>query len=173
MKTILKTVYEKDETGKKLKVSRTFSAPKELVWRAWTESAVIDEWWAPKPWKTDTIRMEFRVGGSWLYAMKGPDGDTHYSKCEFKSIRENDDFEMSQFFCDVHGNKISPLPPPVWKIKFESLPDKNETAVTVEIEFYNAAQLEEMIKMGFEQGFAMSHNNLDIYLENKLTVKTK
>jgi uncharacterized protein YndB with AHSA1/START domain len=63
-------VVNKDNNN--IKISREFAANISLVWDAYTKSDILDKWWAPKPWKARTKKMDFREGGSWLYAMVGP-----------------------------------------------------------------------------------------------------
>ncbi len=50
-------------------VKREFAADLQLVWDAWTKPELLDQWWAPKPYQTKTISMDFREGGMWLYYM--------------------------------------------------------------------------------------------------------
>ena len=73
METTKNLEFIKDVTNKKVTVIRHFDAPVDHVWRAWTEVDLLDQWWAPKPWKAETKTMDFRSGGSWLYAMIGPE----------------------------------------------------------------------------------------------------
>ncbi len=63
------TTISKDAANKKLIVVREFDAPLEQVWKAWTDSNILDKWWAPKPWKAKTKSMDFREGGTWLYSL--------------------------------------------------------------------------------------------------------
>ncbi|MDB5149731.1 MAG: hypothetical protein JWQ57_3751, partial [Mucilaginibacter sp.] len=56
-------VFTKDLQNKKINVVRTFNAPLNLVWQAWTESDILDQWWAPKPYRAETKLMDFREGG--------------------------------------------------------------------------------------------------------------
>lgn len=56
-------------------IKRTFDAPLELVWEAWTRPEHIAEWWSPKGLKTKIIEHEFKVGGRWKYAMPMPNGN--------------------------------------------------------------------------------------------------
>ena len=72
-----KTIYAKDLPNKKMFVTREFAGTLEDVWEAWTDSNILDQWWAPKPWKAKTKTMDFREGGFWLYSMIGPDGSEH------------------------------------------------------------------------------------------------
>ncbi|MDQ3073423.1 MAG: SRPBCC domain-containing protein, partial [Bacteroidota bacterium] len=65
------TKIQKDAKNNRLQITREFAAPVEQVWNAWTNSEILDLWWAPKPWKTETKSMNFSVGGRWLYSMAG------------------------------------------------------------------------------------------------------
>jgi uncharacterized protein YndB with AHSA1/START domain len=57
--------------------TRSFNAPRELVWQAWTDPEKITHWWGPDGFTTTIDKMDFRVGGEWLFTMHGPD-DTDY-----------------------------------------------------------------------------------------------
>ena len=57
-----------------LSLERTFNAPLDLVWEAWTEPEHIAQWWGPKGMKTKVLEHDFTVGGQWKYAMTMPDG---------------------------------------------------------------------------------------------------
>ncbi|HVZ98165.1 MAG TPA: SRPBCC domain-containing protein [Chitinophagaceae bacterium] len=163
MTTIFQTHYEKDLPNKKILVNRTFNAPVELVWKAWTQQEILDRWWAPKPWRAETKTMNFTVGGVWLYAMIGPEGETHWSKADYKSITPNKSFTCVDCFCDENGVKNDAFQTSAWQVNFEAA--GNTTKVYVEITFEKAEDLQKMVEMGFEQGFAMGHNNLDEVLK--------
>ena len=101
------TTIEKDPSGKKLIVKRRFNAPLEQVWKAWTESSLLDQWWAPKPWKAKTKTMDFREGGFWLYAMEGPDGNNIWSRLDYRKIIPKKSFTATDAFCDENGNETN------------------------------------------------------------------
>ncbi|MFD2144274.1 SRPBCC domain-containing protein [Mucilaginibacter antarcticus] len=67
------TEITEDLANKKLNVTRTFNAPIDQVWKAWTDDTLLDKWWAPRPWKAETKSMNFTEGGTWLYSMVGPE----------------------------------------------------------------------------------------------------
>ena len=165
MTTILQTNYTKDEVNRKIIVHRTFNAPLNLVWRAWTEKEILDQWWAPKPWQAETKTMNFTVGGMWLYAMAGPDGEQHWSKADYKVITPLKEFTCIVCFCDENGTKNDAFQTSSWQVHFKTA--DNITNVLVEITFEKSEDLQKMIEMGFEQGFAMAHSNLEELL-NKL-----
>jgi len=112
------TIYSKDLENKKIKVTREFDAPVEKVWRAWTEKELLDQWWAPRPWKTVTQTMNFSNGGTWLYYMEGPDGSGHYCRTDYNSIVTNKSYEGLVFFCDEKGNINPGFPRMNWKVAF-------------------------------------------------------
>jgi uncharacterized protein YndB with AHSA1/START domain len=148
-----------DKQNKKIKVTREFAAPLSKVWAAWTQSELLDQWWAPKPWKTNTKKMEFKEGGHWLYTMNGPEGEEHWCRADFKSISPNKNFKVSESFCDPSGKITNEFPIAYWDCKFSEA--KNKTTVNVEIEFDSLADLEKYIEMGFKEGFTMALGNLD------------
>jgi PhnB protein len=153
----------KDLPNKKITITRYFDAAPEQVWRAWTESNLLDQWWAPKPWRAETKTMDFREGGYWLYAMVGPDDTKMWARVDFKSINPNKSFQAVDCFCDENGNPNKEFPTMTWNNEFR--PDEDGTKVIVEISFTNEADLQKVIEMGFEAGFTAALSNLDELME--------
>src|SRR5260221_952639 len=60
--------------GREIVISRVISAPRELVFEAFTEVRHLSQWWGPEGFTTTTRAFEFRVGGAWDFVMHGPDG---------------------------------------------------------------------------------------------------
>ncbi len=153
------TAISKEAATKKIIVVREFDAPPEEVWKAWTDSNIMDQWWAPKPWKAKTKIMDFREGGYWLYSMAGPDGTETFCRVDFRTIDENKSFTADDNFCDENGNITHEIPGMHWKNEFS--PTDTGTKVEVEITFASEADMEKIIEMGFEAGFTAAHGNLD------------
>ncbi len=59
-----------------LVVSRLLRAPRAALWRAWSEPALLTQWWCPRPWTTELRAFELRAGGHFHTVMSGPDGGT-------------------------------------------------------------------------------------------------
>jgi uncharacterized protein YndB with AHSA1/START domain len=163
MITQKQTLVSKDAANKKLVVVREFDAPLEKVWQAWTESNLLDKWWAPKPWKAETKNMDFREGGTWLYCMVGPEGPGIWCRVDFKTINKNKSFTAVDTFCDEEGNITTDFPAMQWKNVF-SRTDAG-TKVVVEINFKEEADIQKILEMGFEEGFTAALGNLDELLE--------
>lgn len=67
-------------------ITRIFNAPRELVFKAWTEPKHIEQWWGPKGFTTRVEQMDFRPGGTWRYVMCGPDGTEYPGNGVFKEV---------------------------------------------------------------------------------------
>jgi len=153
------TAITKDLANKKLHITREFAAPVNKVWKAWTDSTLLDKWWAPKPWKTDTKTMDFTEGGTWLYAMRGPNGEEHWSRVDFETINPETGFTYTTAFCDKDGNISETSPTSHWVLQFK--PTAIGAKVEVELTFDKDADLKTLIEMGFEGGFTMGLNQLE------------
>ena len=69
-----------------LVIERTFNAPPERVFAAWTEPEMLAKWWGPEGAKLPGALMEFRVGGRYRTAMTGPDGNAHIVSGTYREI---------------------------------------------------------------------------------------
>ncbi|MDF2432358.1 MAG: hypothetical protein JWP44_1989 [Mucilaginibacter sp.] len=157
------TVFSKDLANRKLDVTREFNAPASKVWTAWTESSILDKWWAPKPWRAETKTMDFSEGGLWLYCMVGPEGEEHWSRVDFKAINPGQSFKAVTTFCDENGKVDTSAPLMYWFVQFKETATGSK--VEVAITFDKEADMEKIIAMGFEGGFTMGLRNLEELLE--------
>ncbi len=147
-----------------IRVEREFAAPLAKVWAAWTQSELLDQWWAPKPWQTKTKSLDFREGGFWLYAMVGPDNTTQWCRDDYKSIKTHRSFSGYDAFCDENGNINRDFPRSLWANQFKEY--SASTLVSIEIEYQKLDDLEKIIEMGFREGFTAALENLDKLLES-------
>ena|SRR5208282_270055 len=67
-------------------VTRIFDAPRELVWKAWTDPKYVMQWWGPKGFTSPVCKMDFRVGGKYLICTKTPDGQEFWHGGEYHEI---------------------------------------------------------------------------------------
>ncbi|MDE3236098.1 MAG: SRPBCC domain-containing protein [Bacteroidota bacterium] len=151
-------------------VQREFAAERSLVWEAWTNPVIIDQWWAPKPYQTKTKHMDFRKGGYWLYAMYSPENVAHWCRADYMEVTPLQSFEGLDAFCDEEGNINTTFPRSLWRNNFEQ--DGEYTTVNITIHYDNLADLEKIIEMGFKEGFTMALGNLDQYLETRIKERT-
>ena len=138
-------------------ISKTFAADLDLVWDAFTKQEVLDQWWAPKPWLSKTKKMDFSVGGSRFYAMVSPEGQEHWAIQKYTEITPKSNFKMFNAFSDKDENAV--LPGSDWNFNFTSQNGKTK----VDISIYNESteRLQQMLDMGFKEGFTMTIDTLD------------
>ncbi len=159
MKRNLIMEFSVDKEKKAITVKREFEAPLAKVWAAWTQSNILDQWWAPKPWKGRTKSMDFSEGGMWLYAMVGPDRSEHWSRVDYITINPMKAFSSRDAFCDENGNIDPNMPTINWSNSFRE--DSGSTIVNVVLTFDRLTDLEKIIEMGFREGFTAGLENLD------------
>lgn len=69
-------------------LSRVYDAPRDLVWKAWTDPGHIVQWWGPTGFTTTTRQMELRTGGQWRFVMHGPDGRDYENLITYLEVKE-------------------------------------------------------------------------------------
>lgn len=125
-----------------LVITRTFDAPLELVWKAWTDSKHVMRWWGPQYFTSPMCKMDFREGGVTLVCMRAPKemGNMDmYSTWAYTKIVPMQRIEFIQNLADRDGHRIDPaaigLPPDFPQdvrtvITFQALGDKTEMTIT-------------------------------------------
>src|SRR3954465_11026908 len=83
--------------------SRTFDAPRELVWKAWSERARLMEWFGPKGFKMPAAKLDFRPGGSFHYCLEAPNGQEMWGKFVYREIVSPEKIVLVNSFSDEAG----------------------------------------------------------------------
>ncbi len=164
MKKALLFDFTVDKGNNAVFVTREFAAERSAVWDAFTKQEILDRWWAPKPWLSKTKRMDFTVGGRRFYAMVSPEGGEHWSIQDFTSISPTTNFKFFDAFADRDENINPALPSSEWDLNFSE--QNGTTAVKITIEHKTLADLEQIIQMGFQEGFTTTLTELDNILTN-------
>jgi uncharacterized protein YndB with AHSA1/START domain len=87
-------------------ITRVFDAPRELVWKAWTEPEYVMQWWGPKGFTSPFCKIDFRVGGKSVCCMRTPDGQDFWNAIEYHEIVPHEKIVSSMYFADSKGNKV-------------------------------------------------------------------
>jgi uncharacterized glyoxalase superfamily protein PhnB/uncharacterized protein YndB with AHSA1/START domain len=158
-----------DRKNKNISIKREFDSEVEFVWDAWTKPELLDKWWAPEPYKTKTKFMDFREGGYWLYAMTGPENFNEFCRMDYDKINFGNSFSGLDGFCDENGIINYEMPRSKWNVLFSG--NENVTTVSIVIEYKELEDLEKIVKMGFKEGFTISLENLDHYIEEQFRIR--
>lgn len=154
-----------DKENKTVNIKREFNASLSDVWSAWTEAEILDQWWAPAPFKSQTKSMEFKEGGRRLYAMVGLEGEERWSSFDYTSISPKTNFKYASTFCDSVGNPNSEFASSYWSVSFSE--QDNSTFVDIAIKRDSLPELEKLIEMGFKEGITVTMKSLDKIFENR------
>jgi uncharacterized protein YndB with AHSA1/START domain len=154
-----------DKAAKTVFIKREFTAPRSLVWEAFTTADILDQWTAPAPWKARTKYMNFEEGGKRFYAMVSPEGKEMWSIQKYTAITPTTRFKMWNAFADQ--NEKPELPGSEWDYQFS----EENGLTTVSITIYNESfdRMERLLE-GFQQGFTATLKSLEILL-NRLSQK--
>jgi uncharacterized protein YndB with AHSA1/START domain len=137
-------------------ITRSFAAPLEKVWTAWTEGEIVKRWWGPQGFTAPVANIDFREGGSSLVCMKSPDGFEIYNTWTYTKITPMNRIEFVQHFSNKEGIRIKAqdigLPPGIpfevpHSITFKDLGNQ-KTEITIVESGYTNAQVAEISKMG-------------------------
>jgi uncharacterized protein YndB with AHSA1/START domain len=122
------TVTVSDTKGEFV-ISRDLDAPRELVWKAFTDPERLQRWWGPKGFTVFAARMDFRPGGTYHYGMRAPDGAPMWGKFVFREIVEPERMVFVNSFSDEAGGTTRHWLHASWPLQmittftFEALPN--------------------------------------------------
>ena len=127
-------------------LSRVVAAPRELVYRAWTEKDRVGEWFGPKGFTMFHAKNDLRPGGTFLYALRGPDGLEIWGKWVYREIAPPERLVLISSFSDAEGNVTRHPMSPTWPAQTLSTTTLTEhggkTTVTVEWRPFHASDEE-------------------------------
>ena len=96
------------DSTERMVVTRVFDAPRELVWKAWTDPNYVMQWWGPKGFTAPVCKMDFRMGGKFLCCMRSPDGQEFWNGGQYHEIVPQEKIVSSMYFADADGNRVEP-----------------------------------------------------------------
>jgi uncharacterized protein YndB with AHSA1/START domain len=89
-------------------ITRIFDAPRELVWKAWTEPERMVKWHGPRGFTSTIERSDFRPGGAFRIHMRGPENDEHWTQGVFREIVAPERLVMAGCWADAQGRPVGP-----------------------------------------------------------------
>lgn len=92
--------------ARELVITRVFDAPRELVWKAWTDPEHMMRWWGPKDFTSPACKIDFRVGGKYLFCMRSPEGRDFWSTGVYREIVPLERIVCTDSFADEDGNVV-------------------------------------------------------------------
>lgn len=146
---------ENDLAKRVLTLKKTFDAPIELVWEAWTQPEHIAQWWGPKGTSLKVVEHNFKVGGKWKYVMPMPNGSEFISEGEYSEIEKHKKIVTSANFRPMtEGVEIRAI--------FEKSGDK--TNFTFSVVHPTEEYCRQQEKMGFYNGWGSAFDRLAAFV---------
>lgn len=165
---------EQSKSG--LLLTRVFNAPRELVFKVWTDPEHFGKWWGPQGFSLDVIRMDVRPGGMFLGCQKSPDGtQAMWGKFVYQEVVVPEKLVFIQSFSDENGNTVRAPFNAHWPLEIMNIITLEETdgktTLTMQGGPVNAtaeeqAAFDEMAPM-VKQGFGGTFDQLAEYLESQ------
>ncbi|MEO0565920.1 MAG: SRPBCC domain-containing protein, partial [Chloroflexota bacterium] len=135
-------------------VKRTFDAPRDNVWAAFTQCEYLVQWWAPEGWSLTECEMDLRPGGSWRYCMFGPISDTETMESRglatFREIIEPEQLVYKDVFADADYNPVEGMPIASITVTFTEADGK--TTVLNHTTYPTQEDRDKIVEMGVEVG---------------------
>ena len=158
-------------SDRKVVVTREFDAPRELVFRAWTDPELMAQWFAPKPLTVPRAEIDLRVGGRFTLVMRDPEGNEYPSTGEYLEIGEPERYvatdsveAMPAMWVDTVNQARgeapgTPVPDGITTVTFEDLGGK--TRVTYSEELESKALRDAYVEIQMVEGLDMTMDNLE------------
>jgi uncharacterized protein YndB with AHSA1/START domain len=158
---------QKNDTNE-FTITRIFDAPRQLVWKIWTEPEQVMRWWGPKTFTTPVCKIDLRVGGKYLTAMRSPEGKDFWSTGVYREIVPFERIVATDSFADEKGTVVPAsyygmvgdwAKELLVTVTFEE--QKGRTTFTLRHEGIPPGQMSDLTKSGWSESFDKLEKVLD------------
>jgi len=102
-----RSINRKEPEEQAVAITRVFDAPREVVWKAWTDCERLTRWWGPKDFTTPHCKIDLRQGGVFQNCMRSAEGRDYCGKGVYREIIDRERITYTDFFVDEQGNPVS------------------------------------------------------------------
>jgi uncharacterized protein YndB with AHSA1/START domain len=143
-------------SDRELVLTRIIDAPRESVYRAWTEPELLKQWFAPLPYTTPHAELDVRPGGANLIVMSDPEGNEFANRGVYLEVVENERLVIT----DAYGTAWEPSQKAFMTVivTFEDMGGK--TRYTARVRHWTVADREAHENMGFHEGWGQCADQL-------------
>jgi uncharacterized protein YndB with AHSA1/START domain len=141
---------------RELVLTRLIDAPRETLYRAWTDPALLKQWFAPAPWTTPVADLDVRPGGASLVVMRGPDGHEFPNRGVYLEVVANERL----VFTDAFSAAWEPSPKPFMTVIVTFTEEDGQTRYTARVRHWTVEDRKAHEEMGFHQGWGKCADQL-------------
>ena len=144
-------------SDREIEVKRVFDAPRDLVWKAYTDPAAISQWWGPRRHTTTVGKMDVRPGGAWRYVSRDADGNEYGFHGEYREV-----VPAERIVCTF---EFEGMPGHVSVETLTLIEHEGKTTVTNTSVFDSVEDRDGMLQSGMEAGMRETYDRLAEYIE--------
>lgn len=142
---------------RELVLDRYIDAPRDAIWRCWTDPDLIVQWFTPAPWKTKSAQMDVRPGGSSLVVMESPEGEEFPNPGVFLEVIEGEKLVMT----DAYTSAWAPSEKPFLTTIITLADEGNGTRYRAVCRHWSAEGRKSHEEMGFHEGWNKAADQLE------------
>jgi uncharacterized protein YndB with AHSA1/START domain len=142
---------------RELVLTRLINAPREKVYRAWTDPELLKQWFAPKPYTTPVVEIDVRPGGSAYFVMRGPDGKDLPNRGVYLEVVPNEKLVST----DAYVKAWEPSEKPFMTLILTFEDEGGKTRYTARVRHWTVPDREAHEKMGFHEGWGLCTDQLE------------
>jgi uncharacterized protein YndB with AHSA1/START domain len=143
-------------SDRELILTRLIDAPREKVFRAWTDPNLLKQWFAPLPWTTPLAELDVRPGGARLVVMRDPEGHEFPNRGVYLEVVPNERL----VFTDAYTEAWEPSEKPFMTVIATFEDQGGKTRYTARVRHWTVADREAHEKMGFHEGWGRCTDQL-------------
>ncbi|WP_181173707.1 SRPBCC family protein [Mesorhizobium sp. B2-3-12] len=143
---------------RELVLARIINAPRESVYRCWTDQNLITQWFSPKPWTTPRAQMDVRTGGSTLVVMADPDGNEYPNPGVFLEVIPGEKIVLTDAYTKAWVPSEKPFMTVVLTFEGEG---EGRTRYVARVRHWSVADREQHEAMGFDAGWGQCTDQLE------------
>ena len=145
---------------RELVMTRIIDAPREKVFRAWTDPELLKQWFAPLPYTTPVAELDVRPGGANLIVMRGPEGNDMPNRGVYLDVVENERLVFTDAYTKAWEPSEKPFMTVILTFENAGENERGRTRYTARVRHWTVADREAHEKMGFHEGWGLCADQL-------------
>jgi uncharacterized protein YndB with AHSA1/START domain len=153
------TSVTKDPAKLTMTVVGDYPVSQKRLWEAYADARQLERFWGPPTWPANFTRHDMKAGGRSEYSMTGPNGEKSRGYWKFIAVNPTSSFDVQDGFANEDGSDNPQAPSMTMNFRFEST--SNGARMTCVTTFPSVEAMEELVKMGMEEGMRSALGQLD------------
>lgn len=150
-------MMETEAGGRELVLDRLLDAPRDKLWRCWSEPELLKQWFCPRPWRVSHAEIDLRPGGANLFVMNGPNGEEFPNRGVYLEVVEHEKI----VFTDAYTEAWQPSEKPFFTGVVTFADEDGKTRYVARALHWTEADRKAHEEMGFHEGWGKAADQLE------------